>query len=88
MEDLLLNSFIFFFLAGMIGYTINGPETPNRPDMDWHDSEYDTLTAAWEKTKEGKAWHKFNNTFNKMCVYWFYIMLAHGVIFCIWLFTL
>ena len=82
MEDLLLNSFLSFFFIGVIGYGIafsTEPETINKPH---HMNPYDDdRHETWPKTKEGKVWTKWYNTWWKMIVYWFYIMLAHGAIF-------
>ena len=88
MEDLLLNSFLSFFFIGVIGYLIafsTAPETPTRPSNMLNDKVYASLYASWKKTKEAKDFHKWHNTWWKMIVYWFYIMLAHGVIFFIML---
>ena len=83
MEDLLLNSFIFFLFAGMFGYSIGLATEPKAPNMPGASKvmghKPDPLN--WNNSKEGKAWHKWNNTFNKLAKYWLYIMLVHGAIF-------
>ena len=66
-------------------FILFAPETTHRPSPMMDDKLYNSLEAAWEKTKEAKDFHKWNAKTMVILKYWFYIMLAHGAIFFIML---
>ncbi|MDA7642043.1 hypothetical protein N8720_04395 [Candidatus Marinimicrobia bacterium] len=95
MEDLLLGSFAFFFLAGLFGLSIYitspGLQPPKQVNKIAYrgtkgfPENYLKAVKAWEKTKEGKKYTRQIALEWKVAEYWFYIMLAHGAIFFIML---
>ena len=95
MEDLLLNSFLFFFFAGLFGLCIymlypelQPPKQVNKiayRGTKGFPENYFKAVKAWEKTKEGKKYTRRIALEWKVVKYWCYIMLAHGAIFFIML---
>ena len=84
MEDLLLNSFIFFLVAGMVmPLMFSTPKAPNKPQGKYVNNPM--MPNPWNSTKEGKKYNRAVDFQWKLAKYWLYIMLAHGAIFFIML---
>ena len=89
MEDLLLGSFIFFFSAGLFGWTVF---------LFWMDTqEYGQPTHQFDQVDFPDRWYNYWNSeggkkqlehkamLNNFLLWIFYILLAHGFMFFIML---